>query len=69
MVKIPKAPISAKTHGDPRLWTEEQWRLFLEWARNLKNFPDKRVSKGKKGKAKRTSSSTKKKPASAELGD
>lgn len=49
--RLPKAPISAKTHGDPRTWTAEQWAIFSEWASSLKDYPPQRERKRKRGKA------------------
>jgi len=36
--EIPPAPVSAKTHGDPRFWTPEQWEQFSAWAHSLKDY-------------------------------
>lgn len=38
---IPKAPVSAKTHGDPLWWGTEEWSAFHEWALILKDYPPK----------------------------
>lgn len=42
---LPPAPISAKTHGDPRAWTKEQWVEFRKWAASLKDYPGERPGK------------------------
>lgn len=36
--EIPKAPISAETHGDPSTWTMFEWVPFRKWALSLKDY-------------------------------
>lgn len=51
--ELPPAPVSAKTHGDPRNWTPEQWAEFSAWAHSLKDYgPAPRRKKSRAGVAK-----------------
>lgn len=44
--RLPRAPVSVKTHGDPKQWTEETWIKFRKWALSLKaHGPLKRATR------------------------
>src|ERR1043165_9638160 len=54
--EIPPAPVSAKTHGDPRTWTAEQWEAFSAWAHSLKDYgPGTRKQRQSNGQYKKHS--------------
>ncbi len=48
--EIPKAPISAETHGEPKGWLELEWAVWREWAISLKGYgPPKKEKRNVQG--------------------